>query len=73
MTALIWVLTASSVNKKDTVLSTKAPGAIFLDIDLSTYYHEKRAGRLVLDPMCIFFFSVLVRSANHWFHKGGAH
>ncbi len=56
MTALIWVLTASSVNEKDTVLSAEAPGAIFPDIDLSTYYHEKRAGRLVLDPMCIFFF-----------------
>lgn len=24
----------------------------FLDIDLNTY-HEKRAGRLVLDPMCV--------------------
>jgi len=46
----------SSVNKKDTILSAEAPGAIFPDINLSTYYHEKCAGRLVLDPMCIFFF-----------------
>jgi len=70
--ALIWVLTASSVNENDTVLSAKASGAIFPNIDLSTYYHEKRASKLVLGSMCVFF-PLLVRRADHWFHKGGAH
>jgi hypothetical protein len=39
----------SSLNEKDAVLPSEDPGAISPDIDLSTY-HEKRAGRLVLDP-----------------------
>lgn len=45
----------SSVNEKDAVLPLDPPGAISSDIDLSTY-HEKNAGRLVLDPMCVGFF-----------------
>ncbi len=65
-------MSASSVNEKDTVLPAEAPGAISPDIDLSTY-HERRAGRLVLDPVYVCFFSLLVRRADHWFHKGGAH
>ncbi|KAI9458929.1 major facilitator superfamily domain-containing protein [Lactarius psammicola] len=42
-------MSTSSVDEKDTVLPAKAADAISADIDLITY-HEKRAGRLVLDP-----------------------
>lgn len=42
-------MSESSLNEKDPVLPADAPGAISPDIDLSTY-HERRAGRLVLDP-----------------------
>lgn len=45
----------SSVKEKDAVPPAELPVNIFPDIDLSTY-HEKRAGRLVLDPMCVCFF-----------------
>ena len=38
--------------KKDPVLAEETPGD-FLEVDLTTY-HEQRAGRLVLDPKCVF-------------------
>ncbi|KAH9039516.1 MFS general substrate transporter [Lactarius pseudohatsudake] len=42
-------MSVSSLNEKGPVPPADAPGAISPDIDLSTY-HERRAGRLVLDP-----------------------
>ncbi|KAI9444209.1 MFS general substrate transporter [Lactarius indigo] len=42
-------MSESSVNEKSSVLPAEDPGAISPDIELTTY-HERRAGRLVLDP-----------------------